>query len=245
MGTRFLLFASVICLMFCASCTTPNKIAYFQNAKDTTYRQALGTIDAPFQKNDLLEIAITSRSKDASADYNKSEPKGYLVSKEGNIEIPMLGSIKAEGLTKKELKDKITKIILDKQVLVDPQVEIRYLNFEVTVLGEVSHPTVINVPSEQITLVKALGLAGDMTIYGKRDNVLLVREEDGVRKTRRINLNSSDFLNSEYYYLKPNDLIYVEPNKTKVAVNGRGQQAIPLIFSSISILFLVFDKIIK
>lgn len=171
--------------------------------------------------------------------------KGYLVNEDGNIDLPMLGATKVAGLTKKQLKESITNTILAKKLLVDPLVEIRYLNFEITVLGEVGHPTVINVPSEQITLVKALSLAGDLTIYGKRENVLLVREEDGIRKTKHINLNSSDFLNSDYYYLKPNDLVYVEPNKTKIAVSGRSQQIIPIIFSSISILFLVFDKVIK
>ena len=245
MGTRFLLLTFLVCLLFCVSCTPTNKIAYLQNAKDTTYRQTLRTIEAPFQKNDILNVIISSLDAKASADFNKVEAKGYLINSQGNIEMPMLGDIKAEGLTKLQLKESITKTILAKKLLVEPQVEIRYLNFEVTVLGEVGHPAVINVPSEQITLFKALGLAGDMTIYGKRENVLLVREEEGVRKTRRINLNSSDFLNSQYYYLKPNDLIYVEPNKTKVAVNGRAQQVVPLIFSSISILFLVFDKVIK
>lgn len=247
MGTRFLLFISIVCLLLCASCTTTNKIAYFQNAQDTAYKKTLTSIDAPFQKNDILTIVISSANAAASADFNKVDAlgKGYLINKDGNVELPMLGDVKAAGLTKKELKDNITNLILQKKLLVDPLVEIRYLNFEITVLGEVGHPGVINVPSEQITLVKALSIAGDLTIYGKRDNVLLIREEDGVRRTRHIDLTSSDFLNSEYYYLKPNDLVYVEPNKTKIAVSGRSQQTIPLIFSSLTILFFVFDKVIK
>lgn len=129
--------------------------------------------------------------------------------------------------------------------MVNPIVDIRLLNFEVTVLGEVANPAVITVPSEKISLVKALGMAGDITIYGKKDNVLLIREENGVRKTRHINLNSSDFLNSEYYYLHPNDVVYVEPNKAKVAVSGRSQQVLPLVLTSVSILVFVLDKVIK
>jgi len=248
MGTRFLLLASLVCLLFCASCSTTNKIAYFQNAQDTSYKKTLTVVDAPFQKNDILTITISSANAQASADFNKGDiaaNKGYLINNDGNVELPMLGDVKAEGLTKKQLKDNITKLILQKKLLVDPLVEIRYLNFEITVLGEVGRPGVINVPSEQITLVKALSIAGDLTIYGKRDNVLLIREEGGVRKTRHIDLTSSDFLNSDFYYLKPNDLVYVEPNKTKIAVSGRSQTTIPLIFSSLTMLFFVFDKVIK
>jgi len=247
MGTRFLLLASLVCLLFCASCSTTNKIAYLQHAKES-YKNSLTVVDAPFQKNDILTITISSANAQASADFNKGEigaNKGYLINNDGNVELPMLGDVKAAGLTKKQLKDNITNTILKKKLLVDPLVEIRYINFEITVLGEVGKPSVINIPSEQVTLLKALSLAGDLTIYGKRDNILLIREEGGVRKTKHIDLTSADFLNSEYYYLKPNDLLYVEPNKTKIAVSGRSQQTIPLIFSSLTILFFVFDKVIK
>jgi polysaccharide export outer membrane protein len=260
MGTRFLLFTSVICLLLCASCTTSSKVAYFQNAQDTTYKQTLGSIEAPLQKNDFINIAISSANAAASEIFNpivgindrtanatakNAQYVGYLINSEGNIEIPILGKITAAGQTKTQLRNTITKMILDKKLLIDPIVDIRLLNFEVTVLGEVASPTVISVPSEKISLVKALGMAGDLTIYGKRENVLLIREEDGVRKTRHINLNSSDFLNSEYYYLKPNDVVYVEPNKAKVAISGRSQQVLPLVLTSVSILVFVLDKVIK
>jgi len=261
MGTRILLTTSVFCLLVCASCTTTNKVAYFQNAQDTTYKQTLTAVEAPLQKNDFITIAISSLSAEASAIFNphaadanlktangtakNAQYVGYLIDSEGNIEIPVLGKIKAAGITKTQLKGTITKMLLDKKLLVDPIVDIRHLNFEVTVLGEVASPAVINVPSEKISLIKALGMAGDITIYGKRDNVLLIREEDGVRKTRHIDLNSSDFLNSEYYYLKPNDVIYVEPNKAKVAISGRSQQVLPLVLTSVSLLVFVLDKVIK
>jgi polysaccharide export outer membrane protein len=222
-------------------------VAYFQNAQDTTYRQKIGIIEAPFQQGDILSIVVSSRSREASADFNSIDPifKGYLVDREGNVLLPTLGKIQVAGLTKKQLQEKITNLILSKQLLVEPLVDIRFTNFEVTILGEVSHPSVIQVPSEQISLVKALAYAGDLTIYGKRENVLIVREEDGIRKTRHINLNSSDFLNSEYYYLRPNDLIYVEPNNDRIALSGRKQQVLPLALTGLSFLFVVFDKLIK
>lgn len=247
METRFLLFTFIISLLYCTSCTTPGKIAYFEGNLDTTFRSAIGTIEAPIQKNDLINIYVTSASATASAAFNSTDNavKGYLVNSDGNILMPTLGSVPAAGYTKKQLKANITNLILSKKLLIDPIVEIRHLNFEVTVLGEVGQPSVITVPSEQITLIKALGLAGDLTIYGKRDNILLIREEEGKRTTRRIDISSANFLNSPYYYLKPNDVIYVEPNKVKISTTNRSQQIIPVVFSSISILVLVLDRVIK
>jgi polysaccharide biosynthesis/export protein len=248
MGTRFLLFLSVLSLLFCASCTSTSKIAYFQNNLDTSFQQSFGGVDAPIQYSDILSISITSKSKEASLDFNKSDlsaSKGYFVNTNGNVQLPTLGYVPAVGFTKKQLEQNIANLITTKKLLLDPIVEIRHLNFEVTVLGEVGHPLVINVPNEQISLVKALGMAGDLTIYGKRDNVLLIREENGVRRTRRIDLTSSNFLNSEYYYLKPNDVVYVEPNKARIAVSGRSQQILPVVITSVSFLFLILDRIIK
>ena len=247
MGTRFFFVILSICLLFFVSCTTTKNISYFQSQQDTTFTPSTGIIEAPFQKNDILNITISSLSKTASADFNSNDLnfKGYLINSDGNIVLPTLGSLAAAGLTKKQLKENITKAILATKLLLEPIVEIRHLNFEVTVLGEVANPSVINVPSEQISLVKALGLAGDLTIYGKRDNILLIREEGGKRTTRHININALDFLNSPYYYLKPNDVIYVEPNKAKIATTSRSQQIIPVVLSNISILVLVLDRVIQ
>jgi polysaccharide export outer membrane protein len=260
MGTRIMLFTALFCLLFCASCTTTNKLAYFQNTKDTTYKQLLSVPESPLQKNDFISISISSLSAEASAIFNPipanngktatasgndAQYVGYLINSDGNIQLPILGNIKAAGMTKKQLKDYITNTILAKKLLVDPLVDVRFLNFEVTVIGEVAAPKVITVPNEKISLIKALSMAGDLTVYGKRENVMLIREEDGIRKTRHLNLNSSDFLNSEYYYLKPNDIVYVEPNKAKVAASSRSQQVLPLVLTSISILVFVLDKVIK
>lgn len=260
MGTKYLLVFLFVLTIFFASCTTTNKVAYFQNSEDTTYKKLLSVVEAPLSNNDFISISISSLNAEASAIFNpitSNEAKiannavktaqyvGYLINSNGEIEIPILGKIKAAGISKTQLKNQITKLITDGRLLKDPIVDIRHLNFEVTVLGEVANPSVINVPSEKISLVKALGMAGDITIYGKKDNVLLIREEDGVRKTRYINLTSKDFLNSDYYYLHPNDVVYVEPNKAKVAISGRSQQVLPLVLTSVSILVFVLDKVIK
>lgn len=245
-GRYFILIALNAFVLF-TSCTPSKKIAYFQNAQDAELRQVLGTIEAPIQPNDILNIIVSSLSPEEDVKYNRVDntTKGYLVGIDGTIQMPKLGNIMVAGLNKKQLTDKITNIILEKKELLNPIVEIRQLNFEVTVLGEVGNPTVINVPSEKISLVKALGLAGDITIYGKRDNILLIREEDGKRITRHLDINSADFLTSEYYYLKPNDVVYVEPSKAKIATTSRSQQIIPYVLSGISILFLVLDRVIK
>lgn len=261
MVRRIIFFMSVLILFFCESCNSSKKIAYFENVKDNSYASTLGIIEAPIQKNDILSINISSLNAEASAIFNPGsnagnkqtttstggsiESGGYLVNSDGNIQLPILGNIKAAGLTKKQLRESITNTILEKKLLIDPIVDIRHLNFEVTVIGEVAHPTVITVPSERISLIKALGLAGDLTIYGKRDNVLLIREEDGKKITRHIDLNSSEFLNSPYYYLQPNDVVYVEPNKTKIATASRSQQVVPIVLSSISIIVIVLDRLIK
>jgi polysaccharide export outer membrane protein len=260
--TRTLLFALIILeVMFLGvSCVSAKKTVYFYDVKDTTFYQAAGDNEAIIQKNDILSISISSLNPEASAIFNtpnnfvissttsagsNAQSAGYLVNTDGNIQLPILGNIKAAGVTKKQLKDDITKIILEKKLLIDPIVNIRHLNFEVTVIGEVAHPTVITVPSEKISLIKAIGLAGDLTIYGKRENVLLIREEDGKKKTRHINLNSPNFFNSPYYYLQPNDVVYVEPNKTKIAQAGRTQQLVPILLSSLSIIVIVLDRLTR
>jgi polysaccharide export outer membrane protein len=156
----------------------------------------------------------------------------------------MLGNIKAVSKSKSELRDFISTMIVERKLLIDPIVTIRHLNFEVTVIGEVAKPSVIAVPSEKISLVKALGLAGDITIYGKKDNILLIREADGKKTIKRINLNAASFLNSPYYYLRPNDIIYVEPNKNKLASVGRTRQLLPVFMSGLSVMVIVLDRVL-
>ena len=132
-----------------------------------------------------------------------------------------------------------------KKLLVDPIVNVRIMNFKVTVLGEVAKPSVVPVANEKISMLEAIGMAGDMTIYAQRDNVLLIRIENGKRITRRINLNSPEFLGSPFYYLKNNDVVYVEPNKDKIATTRRSQQLLPIIVSVLSVIVIIADRHIK
>jgi polysaccharide export outer membrane protein len=171
---------------------------------------------------------------------------GYLVSNGGTIEFPVLGTIKAAGLTKEQLKETITKKLVDQKLLTDPIVTVRFLNFRVTVLGEVNHPGELSVPSEKISLLEAIGLAGDLTIYARRDNVLVIREnENGDKEIKRIDLNSKELLSSPYYYLRSNDIVYVEPNKARIASAGRGQIWVPAVLSGLSLVAIVVDRLVK
>ena len=195
------LFLFISTALFNMSCVETRYSSYLNNVSDTMFLSNEKNKEIKIQKNDILSIHINSLNQDASAIFNTQNSyvingsssngsntysSGYLVNTDGDIQLPILGNIKAEGLSKKELKNEITKTILDKKLLVDPIVNIRHLNYEVTVIGEVGKPTVINVPSEKISLLKALGLAGDITVYGKKDNVLLIREVDGKRRVKHI-----------------------------------------------------------
>ncbi|MBU3714262.1 MAG: polysaccharide export protein [Ferruginibacter sp.] len=240
-----------------SSCINVKHAAYFSDIKDTAININSSNEEGFIQKNDILSIYITSLNNEASSIFNNPNTlsisntasngsttnlSGYLVNTDGNIQIPIIGTIKAEGLTKKELKQKITDIILDKKLLLDPIVNIRQLNYEVTIIGEVDKPSVINVPNEKISLLKALGIAGDITVYGKKNNVLLVREINGKREVKKIDLNSKDFIMSPYYYLQSNDIVYVEPNRQKIISASRIQQLLPTILSALSILAIIFTR---
>jgi polysaccharide export outer membrane protein len=256
--TNFILL--IVVILCSSSCLSTQQSTYFNNAQSAAYTPNIkdsGIII--IQKNDILSIVITSLNPEASAIFNTTNTStqnynttgtnqsitGYLVNSDGFIELPILGSMKAAGLTKKELKETITNILLEKKLLLDPIVSIRQLNFEITIIGEVGKPSVITVPSEKVSLIKALGLAGDITIYGKKDNVTLIRESGGKRDVVHLDLNSADFLTSPYYYLQPNDIIYVEANKNKVASVSRTRQSLPIIISSLSVLIIALTYLKK
>lgn len=264
--TRFqpawLCFLSVP-LLFFSSCGSTKNAVYFGSPQDTSFQSSELNIEPVIQKSDLLSITVSSLSPEATTIFNNPnaatpvasntagnpgatlQPAGYLVNQDGNIQFPVLGDIKAAGLTKKQLTEEIKQGLKDKKLLIDPIVTTRFLNFRVTVLGEVAKPTVINISSEKISLMEAIGLAGDLTIYGKRDNVLLIREEDGKKLVRHINLNSQSVFTSPYYYLKSNDVVYVEPNKAKVASRSGVSTWLPAILSALALAAVIVDHYTK
>jgi polysaccharide export outer membrane protein len=255
----FGLFIIVLSLLISSCGSNTKKVAYFDGIHDVTIKSKYPpNVESPIQLNDLLSITVSSANPTASAIFNapnESTPStnqatsgntltvGYLVNLNGDIQFPVLGKIHAADLTKTQLQNLLVKQLIDTKQLVDPIVTIRQLNFRVSVLGEVTHPGVFTTPNEKISLLEALSFAGDITIYGKKDNVLLIREDDkGDRLVARIDLTSRDLFTSPYYYLRSNDVLYIEPSKNREK-KERFAQMTPIILSVISLAIIIVNAI--
>lgn len=224
----FSIFALMILML--ASCAGSKKVAYFQNAVDGVVKQSEGLYDAKIMPKDILTITVSTTNPEAATPFNLTISntlnatgqmysgsgvlQTYLVDNNGEIEYPVIGKIKVAGLTKNEcqelVKSKIKAFLAQDE---DPIVTVRMSSYRVTIIGEVRSPGVIPVGTEKMSILEALASAGDLTIYGKRDNVMLIREEANGQKTvHRLNLNDANIISSPYYYLQQNDIVYVEPN---------------------------------
>lgn len=226
-------FALALLLIF-TSCASRKEIVYLQPSQ--VQLENMQIKHAPkIQQEDLLTIVVSAADMKATAPFNQmntfqSSGGGgndmafkptYLVDANGEIDFPVLGKVKVGGLSRLEATDLIrTKL---KQYINDPGVNLTFANFKVTVLGEVNKPGTYTLPQERVTVLEALGLAGDMTLKGQRNNVLLVREQNGEKKMERLNLLTDSVLNSPFYYLAQNDVIYVEPNNSQVRNSRFGQ----------------------
>lgn len=254
------LLLTVLWIATLASCVNTKKVAYLSDVKDSVRVASKAGMEPIIQQRDILSISVTSLSVEATIIFNTpnmsvsppgggtstpSQTSGYLVAEDGTIKFPILGILPAAGLTQKQLESNIAKLLTDKKLLFDPIVTSRFLNFRVTVLGEVLHPGVVYVPSEQISILEAIGQAGDLTIYGMRDNVILIRQEGGEKLVKRLNLNSSQILKSPYFYLKSNDVLYVEPGKDKIASISRTQQLLPVVLSGLSLVIIILTNVFK
>jgi len=235
----------LVAVLSLTSCANLKKAIYFDNIPNSQFKSNLENLEPVLRENDLLSISVSSLNPDATqmfnptnssetAKNNEKRAPEYLIDEEGNIRFPFLGKIKAAGKTKQDLREGITNELIKRKLLVEPIVNIRYLNFKISVLGEVGNPSVLTIPSEKVSLLEALSLAGDATIYAQRDNMLLIREENGIKELTRIDLTSDEIFTSPNYYLKSNDIIYVQPNKSKVASTSRLIIWLPVIFSALS-----------
>ncbi len=226
--TRILLLLAFPVYFF--SCKPQQKLPnYLENITDSTGKGDVKIPELRIQKNDLLSIQIYSLSTlpeisdvpfnqpvASGAGISSGNNSGYLVDLQGNIEHHRLGIFHAEGLTKQQLAGEIKKrLTVPVVLLIDPTVIIRFLNYKVIVIGEVAKPGSIFVPGERITILEAIGLAGDITQYGRKNTVKVVREIDGKRETGTIDLSSKDLFESPYYNLMQNDVVMVEPGKIK------------------------------
>ncbi len=264
---RFCLFASILFfLLTFISCSTPKKIKYFQDIPDSGILKTIPKteyLEPVIRVDDILTVLIATVDPQASAIINAGNiptaatgsavgssstlqqgVAGYLVDKEGNIAVPILGKIKVLGFTTSQAKDTIEKIA--SKYFKDASIIVRYANFKISITGEVAKPGVYVVPNEKVSLLDALTMAGDLTIYAKRDNILLIRENlDGTRTPYRIDMTKSILINSPYFYLRQNDYIYVEPSKAKIAANDLAQTRNITIISAILSLLIVLSTRIK
>lgn len=210
------------------------------------------------QPKDLLRIDVESIDPEAAMPFNQTTEgntaqasaqniqlfQGYLVDEDGYVDIPLLGRIEAAGQTLESLQFLVRGRL--REYLRDPVVNVRFLNFKVTILGEVAVPGIIQMPNSRVTILDAIGMAGDLTDYANRDNILIVREEEGVRTYQRLSLQDDDIFNSEFYYLKQNDVIYVDPIRARTAtVSDPGQRLITYLGPILSVVTLVIALVAR
>lgn len=219
------------------SCASKKNVVYFQDTSD--YETIIGDnlTSYKFKTDDVVSIHISTLDPEASLPFNlfkgadaggiRPEQLDYIVDKEGNIDFPVLGSIKIVGLSPFEAKQLLREKLQD--YLKDPIINIRLNNFSVTVLGEVNRPGTYPVNGEQITILEALGLANDLTIKGMRHNILVIRDFNGTKVSTRIDLTSKEALNSPVYYLTQNDVVYVQPNKSAITSSSLDNRATILV----------------
>ena len=244
-------------------CVQTKQLAYFQGEPGRTDALTIADRYVPkIQPGDVLSVQVSSLNPEASSFFNpyaalasadrggiqtmvtSATPlpaqNGYLVDNAGLIELPVLGKVAVAGQTIIQVKDRLRESL--KEYLKEPTVNIRNLNFRISVMGEVTRPSLFTIPNEQITLLEALSLSGDVTIYGRRENVLIIREENGKRTFARVDLTRRDLFSSPYYYLHPNDVVYVEPGKARAATADRTNQLLPIVLSALSFVAIIVSR---
>lgn len=256
----FIVFA-VLCMTL-GSCGSSKQIAYFQNADSLSYAASKGLFDAKIMPKDLLTITVSTTDPKAATPFNLSVTntlnatgylstgagslQTYLVDNDGFINFPVVGQLKVGGMTKRQCENYIRdKILPYMSKTENPIVTVKMASFKVTVAGEVKAPGVFNVDQEKISVIEALARAGDLTIYGKRGNVLLIREDaTGEKSVHRLNLNDANLINSPYYYLQQNDYLYVEPNSIQAKNSAIGSST-TIWISVVSILTSVASLVVN
>lgn len=240
------------------SCKPREELVYYQNIDGLATPEKSNTYEIKIQPDDLLLIIVSAEDPESAIPFNlntvsipstgvssvylrgQESMQSYLVDLSGAIDFPVLGKLKVGGLSRTELmqllKSQISKYIKN------PIINIRLMNFKVSVQGEVTLPGTYSINSDRVTLIEALSMAKDLTIYGKRDNILIIRDVNGVKSYNRIDITKADFINSPFYYLAQNDVIYVEPNKTKI--NGAAVGANTGVLISITSLLITVITLI-
>ena len=256
------LLSLCFCILLMASCTSYKNVPYLQNPEAVNdFQEILPMYDAKIMPKDLLTITVNTSDPEASAPYNlvvqtsmnagrssslTQQPtlQQYLVSNEGTIDFPVLGRLNVMGLTKGEAEDLIREKLAP-HFTETPIVTVRMSNYKISVLGEVAKPGTFTVSNEKVNILEALAMAGDLTVWGVREDVKLIREDAvGKRQIVSLNLNNADIVTGPYYYLQQNDILYVTPNETKAKNSDIGQST-SLWFSATSILISIANLLIN
>lgn len=230
-------FICLLLTILLSSCVAKEKIIYFQGIDNMQNSGSNSNYEPLFKPDDILLINVSALDPLASEPFNLRIEQGagiaqgvglqrqtYLVDNSGDIQFPVLGTIRVGGLTRAQLTDKLIERL--KEYITDPVVNIRIMNYKVSVLGEVKSPGVYTINSDRITLPEVVAMAGDLTLYGKRDNILIIREINGVKTNVRVDMRDPALLNSPFYYLTQNDVVYVQPVKRKIDSTAIGSNII-------------------
>ena len=243
---------------FAASCTSPKQILYFQDIDEMVAQKIEEQYEPVIMKDDKLQILISGPDKSVISPYNftlSDNSSGsytsaqavvpYLVDSDGCIDMPGLGRLKVEGMRRVDLVNKITDLLRDGGLIKDPVVSVSFMNYKVTVLGEVRNPGTYLMDGERNTILQALGKAGDLQLTAKRDDIILIRDVDGKQTHIKIDLTRSDILNSPYFYMHQNDVIYVPQSATRVRQGTAALSLWSTVLSSITTLITIITFIIR
>ena len=261
-----ILLLFVACSVALSSCAGVKDITYFQNRVTGQPEKVDRHAGIVIQPKDMLSVVVSSRNPELAAMFNlpvvsyqagsESSQLGgysqrlmcYTVDNDGMIDFPVLGKLKVAGMTRWELADMIKKRLVSDGYLTDAVVTVEFLNFKVSVIGEVTSPGTFTIEGDKVTVLQALALARDLTIFGKRDNVSVIREQDGQRIIYQINLMDVDLFKSPAYYLQQNDIVYVEPNPEKSrqsTIDDKGLRLTSIAVSSASVLLSLVSILIN
>jgi polysaccharide export outer membrane protein len=240
----------LLVLLLLSSCNTSKKILYLQDVEVDKTEFIKSDFEITIQPKDMISIAVSSKDAELAALFNltrvsqsgsgssNNQVLSYIVDSKGNIDFPVLGTLQTKGLTRKQLSLLIKNRLVDENLIKDPVVTVDYMNLKVNVIGEVKNPGSISFNKDQITLLEAISMAGDLTIYGKRDGVYVIREENNARTTFKLDLRSTALFASPAYYLQQNDVVYVEPNPVRAGqstINENNMKSVSLWLSITSL----------
>lgn len=231
------------------SCATKKQVLYFQDADELNQLENQQIFEPVVETNDVLHIAVSSLNKDVLEPFLKMPEvgmgnnqnqllRGYLVNSEGNIRFPVLGDVAVSGKTRGAIEKQLVYALSD--FITDVVVDVRIMNFKVTVIGAVNNPGVYTIQDERVTLPQAIGLAGDLNSDANRNEIMIIREEGGEQKVTHVDFTKTDFFSSPYYFLKQNDVVYVEPSLKGVKKSG----FIPDIPALLSLFTVILSSVI-